>query len=228
MAYSTAPGDFDNAISGSGSFMYGLNTAVAVDSEGAVHILYSQSSDWLTPGDLKHAVKRNNSWTFSTVIGNGIRGRFSSLAIDSQDNLHATWLDIDAGNASRATVQYGTLDKGSDTWEISQVDTLNNVTLGFSDARKSTSIAIDSADRPHIAFGDDRILKYGAYENGQWELTTVAESDVDLYKGWPSCDSTPTTRRVSLFGIRCRIRSGSFASPSRQRFPPLTVRLTLR
>ena len=173
--------DFESAIQSSGGFMYGFNAPIAVDSENAVHILYCQSPDWLVPGDLRYAVKRDGIWTFTTVVGNGIRGRFPSIAIDSDNNVHASWLDM--VNPSQATVQYGFLPTGSSDWQITAIDTLNNVTLGFSDARKSTSIVVDSMRRPRIAYSDNRIVKYATNTNGSWKLNTVIESNTDLYKG---------------------------------------------
>ncbi len=174
---------FENGIPGSGSFMYGFNTTVAVDSAGDIHILFCQSPDWLVPGDLKYAVKRSGTWIFSTVIGNGIRGRFPSIAVDDNDNLHAAWLDINSSNTSQATVQYGFLPQGSNAWQISPIDTLNSVALGFSNARKSTSIVIGANGNPRVAYGDKRIIRYGSQTEGEWSLETIAESTVDLYKG---------------------------------------------
>ena len=97
LQYGTSDGtawSFDSTVAGSGSFMYGLNTSVAVDSGGTAHVLYCQSENWVVDGGLAHATG-SPDWDFEPIdSGVGI-GRFPSLAIDLADNLPATWLDVD-------------------------------------------------------------------------------------------------------------------------------------
>ena len=168
-------------LPGSGTFMYGLNTSIAVDNRGNPHIVYCQSITWTDPADLKYAVRIDGVWQISTVVTGGVRGRFPTIALDHWDRPHVAWLDIDSHDPTRATVRYGVLNSGQ--WEIEDVDTLQNVELGFSEARKSTSIVLDETWRPHIAYADKHFLRYAYKPFDTWQYTTVLESSEDLYKG---------------------------------------------
>lgn len=173
--------NYERNLNGSGSFMYGFNTSIAIDRQGNPHIVYCQARDWTDPGDLKYAFMTDSGWQFSTVASGGIRGRFPTLALDHWDRPHVAWLDIDSDNHSLGIVQYGVLN--SDQWEIEEVDRLENVQLGFSNARKSTSLVLDSEFRPHIAYADKQTIKLASKPFAEWEYTTVLQNDEDLYKG---------------------------------------------
>ena len=174
---------FDSAVPGSGSFMYGLNTSIAIDPDGKAHVLYCQSADWVADGALVHAIKAPSGWTFDPIdTGVGV-GRFPSLAIDQAGNLHATWLDVDAVGQTTGTVQYASLGAGGDTWQVTPVITLDALSLGFSGARKSTSIAVDQNGIPHIAFADTRTVSYAVLEPGEgWRSTTILDHPAGIYR----------------------------------------------
>ena len=170
-----------DVVPGSGSFMYGFNTSVGIDSENRPHVAYTLAEDWFDPGDLNYAFQDDLGWHVSTVSDNGIRGRFPSLVVDAMDRPHIAWLDIDPGDTSRGWVQYGVLDSG--VWSIEMVDTLEHVRLGFSGGRKQVSLALDQDGLPHIAYGDRQMVKYGTRSDGSWRISTVVESTDDLYNG---------------------------------------------
>ncbi|MDP8245462.1 MAG: DNRLRE domain-containing protein [Candidatus Hinthialibacter antarcticus] len=171
---------YERNIPNSGRFMYGLNTSIAVDSMGRPHIAYCESTGWTTDGDLKYAVKIDEGWQISTVVTGGARGRFPTLALDHWDRPHIAWLDLDDADKTKATVRYGVLN--SDQWEIEDVDRLEYVMLGFGDARKSTSLALDKDSRPHIAYSDKQAVRYATKPFSEWQRTTVLESPEDRYQ----------------------------------------------
>lgn len=172
---------FETLVPNSGAFMYGFNTALAVDRRGNVHVAYCQATDWAAPGDLKYAVRQQGNWLISTVASNGIRGRFPSLALDHWDRPHIAWLDIDATNTSHGVVRYGVLN--SDQWVTEDVDTLEHIELGFLGARKSVSLALDQNYRPHLAYSDRRRVTYTVKLFDAWARTNVIEHVEDTYNG---------------------------------------------
>jgi hypothetical protein len=180
-------GVFDGAawnydtVLGSGAFMYGLNTSIAVDGEGDPHIVYCMSNDWFAPGDLRYAVRRGASWEISTVVSGRAIGRFPVLVLDHWNRPHVAWLDLDPNDESRGVVRYGVLNR--DEWETEDVDELSAVELGFSAARKSVSLVLDSNFRPHIAYADKRRVRYAVKPFAEWIHTTVVERAEDSYKG---------------------------------------------
>jgi hypothetical protein len=168
-------------VAGSGSFMYGLATSVAVDRDGRPHVAYCRANDWTDPGDLMYAVLGAEGWEVATVVTGGARGRFPSLALDHWDRPHLAWLDVDSAEPSVACVRYAVLN--AERWEVEDVDTLSRVNLSFDGARKSVSLALDGNSRPRLAYGDQRALKYARKPFGSWEITTVLEDEDELYKG---------------------------------------------
>ena len=111
----------------------------------------------------------------------GIRGRFPSLALDSRGQLHAAWLDITEDNHSQAHVRYGT--RQNTEWKIETIDTLNQVTLAFSGARKSVSLDVDRAGLPRIAYADKRVVKYATRTETGWDVDPILEHPEDTYRG---------------------------------------------
>ena len=168
-------------VPGSGSFMYGLATSLAIDRTGEPHVAYCLASGWTTPGELRYAVRAEGGWSISTVVGDGPVGRFPALALDHWDRPHIVWLDVDPADSTRAFVSYGVLNAGE--WEVEQVDVLERVDLSFGGARKSVSIALDGESRPHIAYGDQKVVRYAVKPFGAWEVTPVLEHPDEIYKG---------------------------------------------
>ena len=168
-------------VTGSGSFMYGFNTSLAFDALNEPHVLFTAAEHWTGVGDLKHAFRTSDGWQVESVVSGGIRGRFPSLAFDRQGRAHAAWLDINSEDPRSALVRHGMLENGR--WTIADVGELDDVELGFSGGRKQVSIAIDSGDNVHIAYGDRRIVNYGTLETNGWRIETLLESDEPLYNG---------------------------------------------
>jgi hypothetical protein len=168
-------------IAGSGSFMYGFNTSLALDSSDQPHIVYTGATGWTAPGDLKYAHRTGEGWQISSIVSDGIRGRFPSLAIDAQDRAHVGWLDIDENDHARGFVRYGMMENG--IWSVETVDTLENIELGFSGGRKQVSLALDDAGDVHLAYGDKRVVKYAQRADSTWQSTTVVQTSEDFYNG---------------------------------------------
>ena len=92
--------------------------------------------------------------------------RESSLAIDSNDHLHVTYLDYTNDN-----LEYMTYDGSSWSTPVS-LDSTGNV-------GRESSLAIDSSDHLHVTYLDDtnRNLRYGEFAVSPWTLSTLDSTD---------------------------------------------------
>jgi hypothetical protein len=171
---------FDSMILGSGSFMYGLNTSIAIDRQNDAHVVYCDTGDWTTPGDLKYAVRGSGGWTVSIIVTNGI-SRFPVIDTDHWNRPHVAWLELNPSNSSQAMVRYAVLNSGE--WVLETVDTLENVNMGFSGARKSVSLALDPDYRPHVAYADRSRIAYAKKPFDVWITTNVLEHVQPTYNG---------------------------------------------
>lgn len=111
------------------------------------------------------------TWTVQTVDAAADVGEYTSLAIDSNGNLHASYYD-----GFWDDLKYAKLT-GS-TWTIMPVDTVGHV--GY----LGTSIAVDSNDNPHISYYDQTNgdLKYARWTGSTWIIQTVESTGtVGLY-----------------------------------------------
>jgi len=124
-------------------------TSLALDTANQPHISYL---DWENR-DLKYAHYDGAAWHLETVESQGDVGWFTSLALDADDRPHISYYD---GNND--DLKYAYLDGSA--WQIETVDSaVGDVGRATS---TYTSVALDTADRPHISYQDstNRDLKY--------------------------------------------------------------------
>lgn len=174
---------FTQAVPESGEFIDGLGLGLAVDSQDNPHILYCETKNFTSGGSLNYATKMGFVWTITPVVETGNPGRFPSLLIDPEDNLHACWFDVDPADSSHAILRYGLLNAGSDTWQITTVDELNHVFIDDMGARKSISMKRASNGDILIAYGDKRTVKYAVNSIGAWITNTVLSEETDSFNG---------------------------------------------
>ena len=155
------------------SKIVGTFTSIALDSLGNVHISYYDftPNDDLKPpkppnDDLKYATNATGSWVTETVDSSGIVGRFTSIVLDSSDNVHISYRDD-----TNFDLKYAT--NATDSWVTETVDSSGRVGMW-------TSIALDTSDddNVHISYTDEtnRDLKYATNATGSWVITTVDSS----------------------------------------------------
>ena len=142
-------------------------TSIAINSNNAVHISYYDS----TNDDLKYATcasscSSTSSWSKVTVDSSGDVGKYSSVAIDSNDAVHISYRDSTNDDLKYATCSSSCSSASS--WTTSTIDSVGNV-------GSRTSIAIDSNDALHISYHDitNGDLKYATDQSGSWANTTV-------------------------------------------------------
>ena len=118
------------------------------------------------------SVRENGSWSSSPVDDHGgwiTTGgeRAISLAIDSTDGLHVAYFDI-----SGYSLEYAQRGPGESSWTKATVHDQGSHQVGT-----TVSIAVDGADRPHIAFHDRQNwdLEYARFDGSNWLVETLEE-----------------------------------------------------
>ena len=101
----------------------------------------------------------SSSWTNVTIDSNGSVGRHTSLAVDSQDNIHISYYDED-----NKDLKYAKYD--GNQWN-------HTVVRSNGDTGMYSSIALNSTDGVHISYYDET--------NGELELAVLTEE-----VGWAS------------------------------------------
>ncbi len=116
---------------------YESQPALVLDRDNHPHISYYSSPP---NGVLKYATDNGGGWEIQTVDSGGDLGNFNSIAVDSHNYPHISYLD-----STNAKLKYAKWD-GS-TWNI-----LTIADVGY--ATQSTSIKLDSNDNPYISYYD--------------------------------------------------------------------------
>jgi len=136
----------------------GQYSSIASDSNNNIHISYYDAGN----GNLKYAsclistdCNQTSNWSTITIDNAVDVGDYSSIAIDSQDNLHISYHDFNNDRLKYATCTSTVDCTQSINWEISIVD-------GTSNVGEFSSIATDENDNVHISYYDsnNEDLKY--------------------------------------------------------------------
>ena len=140
----------------------GFSNSIALDSNGRPQIAYSWQELWGGPRRLRYAWWNGSGWDIQFVGTAANAGWGISLALDSTEYPHISYLDSTNGN-----LKYAKWD-GSE-WHIQTVDNSGDVG-GY-----ETSLALDGSGFPHIVYYDDtnQDLKYAAFNGSTWDIETV-------------------------------------------------------
>jgi hypothetical protein len=150
----------------------GAYCSLALDSQDKPHISYYEWNDvaWsMVNGNLKYASWTGTSWNIETADSDGNVGKDSSLALDSADNPHITYLDGTNGNLKYAT-------RTSAGWNIQIVD---NAVGGY------CRLVLDSTYIPHISYWKNGLM-YASWNGTGWSVETVDFSDNSTVGIWCS------------------------------------------
>ena len=121
----------------------------------------------------------SSSWTNVTIDSNGSVGRHTSLAVDSQDNIHISYFDD-----TNDKLKYARFD--GNQWNHTTVaGSAADSNVGMDDYGMYSSIALNSSDGVHIAYYDESngalnlAVKYGnpSHVSTDWQHTVVDGSD---------------------------------------------------
>ncbi|MDP6562685.1 MAG: putative Ig domain-containing protein, partial [Candidatus Thalassarchaeum sp.] len=156
--------------------------SMALDSEGNQHIAYYNSSD----SSLMYAMHDGVSWQIEEVDDSGTTGRYMSIAIDSNDLPHISYVHDTSLDEVRYAHYNGT------EWSIETVDTPYYA--------GDTSIALDSSGNAHISYavynssGSSYNLRYSYHNGAEW----VYEDIKDYRDSWYSWSATGYSSQIKL------------------------------
>ncbi len=152
----------------------GYHISLVLDSAGYPHMCHYDALN----GDLKYTYRDGTGWHTEIPDAVGDVGEFPSLVLDPQGYPHISYRD--KGNAALKYAYYTepVPGSGSGTWHIEPVDYTAMIEL-------DTSLSLDSAGHPHIAYyaeyplGD---LRYAYHDGVGWQITTLDQvGDVGLF-----------------------------------------------
>jgi hypothetical protein len=162
----------------------GQSASLALDSSGRPHVAYSAYSVGSIGEGLKYARKDNEGWKVTTVDSNPKAGRHICLVLDSSDHPHISYDKRHPSYSNWGYPMYAYWN--GEAWNITMVDSSTPGSGG------PTSLAIDAAGRPHVAYYYlTGFVKYAAWNGSDWSIDTVDQV------GWPSMDGVREAR-VSL------------------------------
>ena len=144
-----------------------LDTSIALDSKDNPHISYQYTRRSAHIDELNYAMWNGSAWNIETVEDTITVGEYTSIALDSHDYPHISYLESDNGWLKYA------MWNGS-MWNMEIVDSSHSYVGDFS------SIALDSKDYPHISYRDEYNngdLKYAMWNGSAWNIETVDSVD---------------------------------------------------
>ena len=158
-----------------GSVVGGTYTSIAVEKQAQlghkdrVHISYSDDENY----DLKYAYFDGISWTTSTVDSEGMVGKYTSIALDSNNDVHISY---QGGITTNHSLKHAQFDGVS--WTISTL---------ASECGYWSSLGIDSNDELHISCydGATQDLNYFHFDGNSWS-STVVDSNYEVGAGGTS------------------------------------------
>lgn len=153
----------------------GYDTSIAVDTLNRVHVAYWVEGHSGGPFQLSlaYAYFDGKNWNVHTQVDKLIsNGKWSDIAVDSQQRPHISYVRQTFGN-----LRHAFLDNG--LWRMEDIEENSGATnQGYNSA-----IVIDSADVVHISFIDQThdLLKYARGTFGNWAVEVV--DSVAAYDG---------------------------------------------
>ncbi len=152
---------------GSTPIMYGNGTALGMNTENQPIIAYFND----TTTDLELAERINGSWNISIVDSTGDTGRFPSMIVDESGNVHIAYyhaITFDSGS-----IRYA--HRSNNGWTFTEVDTLTNVRIGSTGARRIVALELADDGQIHLAYADRYSVKYAVGTPGNWSIETVSD-----------------------------------------------------
>jgi hypothetical protein len=164
-AYWTGSAWHIEAVSGAGT--NGRDSSLALDSNGYPHICWSGGGAY----HLMYARWTGSAWVTTDIDPDA---RHKSLALDSNNRPHISYYVALPHNYLKYATYNGT------SWNTEVVDTPTDPVNGS--IGSSNSLALDSSNRPHIAYSDEtnRTIKYARWTGSAWAMEIVDTSTFQL------------------------------------------------
>jgi hypothetical protein len=147
-------------------------SSIAIDANNCVHISYYDGTmnQFTYRDSLKYAYWDGSSWSIETVDDAADIGRFTSIAIDSHNFPHISYIDYE-----ESILRY-TRWTGS-SWDNQEISPVSHLNENLYEYGSGTSLALDSNDNPHIVFinGINYGLKYARWDGESWLIKDVRD-----------------------------------------------------
>jgi len=136
----------------------GWFVSLKLDADGNPHISYARKDPHLL---MYASVDETDDWSFQVIDSLSDQCMSTSLALSGEDIPHISY---NAGYELRYAYLAGS------EWHIETVDACDSGSFGW-----GTSIALDSADQPHIAYClvDENYLLYASWDGSDWQHELV-------------------------------------------------------
>ncbi len=151
--------------------------ALAVDLNANVHILWDdttmlagdESADW----DIYHKYWNASSqtWNSATLVSIGCNDSswFSTVAIDSESNVHVAWEDWADYPGTGASILYRIWNQTTQEWH-GRVNSTDIISLESSYSSEAPALAIDGSDNVHLAWRDGMVNFGGEDDDIFWKV----------------------------------------------------------
>ena len=159
---------------GSPPVPYEWGTGLVLDAQDSPHVTFHEPLE----GDLFYATKGDDGWTIHTVESEGDVGKYASLALDRNDMPVISYMELTGPEKgiSSGIIKVAKATEVTDSgpvWEIDEIGQVDDLFMGFRGARLITSVVIDSANKPIVAYSDQSTI-YVAYQEGStWQNEVV-------------------------------------------------------
>ncbi len=153
-------------------------TSLALDAHGYPHIsYYAKNGTEYLEGNLKYAYFDGSGWQVEVVDEQAGTGFDNSLVLDSKGSPHISYYALNStssGGTGVGQLRYAYRDDNG--WQFEVID-------AYARTGARTSLALDSADQPHIVYGPtDRDMLNYVYLNGDsWNTETLISERNDDY-----------------------------------------------
>jgi len=143
----------------------GLDTAMVVDTAGAVHLVHGSGSASSKTATLRY-LKRSTAGTWSSALvdktSSTNTGHHSSMGLDTKGGLHVAYHD--EGNAD---LRYATKAKGSASWTLKSVSSSGSV-------GQHPSLVVDNKGGLHLVYNAaGKLLHTNRFAPGFWATLAV-------------------------------------------------------
>ncbi len=163
--YELTDGEWVVESIGGPAITYEFNVSVATGAAGEpVLSYYDDQAD-----QLHVATRTAGGWVDETVTEGGGGGMFSSLVITADGTRHITFFSSTESGAG--DVKYA-FDDGSG-WQVETINTLDDVVLGMTGARRITSLQFLDDGTPIVASTDRGGVWVSSRTGGGWETEPV-------------------------------------------------------
>jgi hypothetical protein len=149
-----------------------LGASITMDSNGNGHVTWTENTDgpWGTDKEILYSSYNaiTKQWTNASCISDGFGGTnwndadsgYSSIAVDSNDNVFVVWVDATNGpwgdGSLETEILFATLNSVSDQWSNATCISDPVPWINWNSGDSSfPSIAVDGNDKIHVVWSDE-------------------------------------------------------------------------